>query len=200
MKLIASLFFLLCVLTVMSAQTWEKRELSGVKFEFPTPNQMINTPGAFGISYNGDNLFLTVTSLPDTTEFRPTTQLARSRYYAATAASVMFRLRGKMVDAKDTMIEDTHLYYSAIEVLMPDSVVSKYELLQYLYRDTLHGFSCQYIVTDKEGIKVRNRFYNSIYFSEKGGISRLFALVVGSVLLAGVVVFLLFKRRSGKRA
>jgi len=200
MRLFASILLLLSIHIVMTAQTWEKRELSGVKYEFPTPNQKINTPEAFGISYNGENILITITSIPDTTEFKPETQLARSRYYKATAASVMFKLRGKMVAANDTMIEDNHLYYSAIEVLMPDSAVSKYELLQYLQMDTLHGFSCQYIVTDKEGIKMRDHFYSNIVFSGNNGLSLLIALVLGGAVFGLIVVFVILRRRPGAQA
>lgn len=199
MRLIVSLLLILSVHSATTAQTWEKRELRDVNYEFPTPNQQINTPEAFGVSYNGENVFLTVTSIPDTTEFRPETQLARSRYYKATAASVMFKLRGKMVAAQDTMIEDNHLFYSAIEIQMADSAVSKYELLQYLQADTLHGFSCQYIITDKAGIKVRNHFYNSISFSDRGGLSSLIAFVLGGAILGLIVIFIIVKRQPAKR-
>ena len=199
MKLFVSLLLLLSLSTVVMAQTWEARELTGVKYEFPTPNQSINTPEAFGVSYDGENVFMTVTSIPDTTEFRPETQLARSRYYKATAASVMFKLRGKMVAAKDTMIEDTHLFYSAIEILMADSVVSKYELLQYLQQDTLHGFSCQYIVTDAAGVKMRDHFYNSISFSDKSGLSLLIALVAGGAVFGLIVIFIIMKRQPAAK-
>ncbi len=194
MKLITLLLLLLCISASISAQKWESLELNGLKYDFPTPNQQISTPEAFGLSYTGNNLFLTVTSIPDTTEFRPETQLERSRYYAAMAASVMFRLRGKMVAAMDTMIEDTHLYYSAVEILMPDSAISKYELLQYLYKDTLHGFGCQYIVTDEEGIRIRDQFYNSIRFSDKPGVSILMMLILGGAALAIAVGFIIRNR------
>ncbi len=199
MKLFVSLLLLLSVHTVMMAQTWEKRELSGVNYEFPTPNQKINTPEAFGVSYNGENVLLTVTSIPDTTEFRPETQLARSRYYKATAASVMFKLRGKMVAANDTMIEDTHLFYSAIDILMPDSAVSRYELLQYLQMDTLHGFSCQYIITDNESVKMRDHFYHSITFSDKSGLSLLIALVIGGAVFGLIVIFIIMKQQPASK-
>jgi hypothetical protein len=198
MKLLVSLFVLLSIQAVSNAQTWEKRELGGLKYEFPTPNQKINTPEAFGVSYEGENLFLTVTSIPDTTDFKPETQLDRSRYYAATAASVMFRLRGKMVAAQDTMIDDAHLYYSALEVLMPDSAISKYELLQYLEKDTLHGFSCQYILSDKAGLEVRNRFYDSVRFTRKISVSPFTAFIIGGAALVMLIVVLLY-RSSQKR-
>lgn len=195
MKLIVSLCFVLGMHTAMSAQTWEQRELSGLKYEFPTPNQKINTAEAFGLSYQGDNIYLTITSIPDTTDFKPETQLARSRYYAATAASTMFRLGGKMVEAKDTMIGETHLYYSVIETLMPDSAVSKYELLQYLQRDTLHGFSCQYIITDKESIATRDHFYNSISFSNKRVfLNPMILLIAGIILSLAIIIFVLRRR------
>lgn len=200
MRLFVSLLLLIIVHTSLTAQTWEKRELRGVTYEFPTPNQQIKTSEAFGVSYDGDNIFLTVTSIPDTTEFKPETQLARSRYYKATAASVMFKLRGKMVAAKDTMIDDTHLFYSAIEILMADSAVSKYELLQYLQADTLHGFSCQYIVTDEAGIEMRDHFYNSISFSEKSGLSLLIALVIGGVVFGLIVLFIIMKRQPAAKS
>jgi|GEM_PF-3316079 len=200
MKLFVSLIALLGINAAICAQTWEKRETAGLKYEFPTPHQQVNSGNAAAISYSGENVLMTVTSLPDTTEFRPETQLARSRYYAATAASAMFRLRGKMVAANDTMIEDTHLHYSAIEIVMPDSAISKYELLQYFKMDTLYGYSCQYIMTDKNGLKLRDRFYNSITFSDRYTVSLLFALGLGGAVFAFIVLFVLLKRRSGARA
>jgi len=196
MKWLFSLLVLLTVHTVASAQTWEKRELGGLNYEFPTPSQKINAPDAFGVTYSGDNIFLTVTSLPDTTDFKPETQLARSRYYAATAASVTIKMHGKMVEAKDSMIEDEHLYFSVIEVLMPDSAISKYELLQYLEKDTLHGFSCQYIVADKAATQLRDHFFSSITFSPQLKMTPLTEIIIGGTVLVFVVAFLFIRKMA----
>ena len=130
-----------------------------------------------------------MTSIPDTTEFIPETQLERSRYYAATAATVAIKLRGKMVDNRDTMIGDNHLYYTAIEVLMPDSVKSRYELLQYMLDDTLHGFSAQYIVDDASGVAVRDKFYESIKWTGSGNRSKVIWIVLVGALAVFVFAF-----------
>ena len=189
MKLLVTTVTLLCLATSIVAQEWEEKEVSGIKYQMPTPNQPINTPEAYGVFHNQRDVYLTVTSIPDTSEFKPETRLERSRYYAATAATVTIKLRGKMVDNRDSMIGDNHLYYTAVEVLMPDSATSRYELLQYMLNDTLHGFSAQYLLNDAAGKDVRDRFYEGIEWIGTSNRSWVFWLIPVGALLVFVFAF-----------
>ena len=186
MKLLVTIVTLLSLATSIVAQEWEEKEVSGIKYMIPTPNQPINTPEASGVFYNQRDVYITVTSIPDTTQFIPETRLERSRYYAATAATVTIKLRGKMVDNRDTMIGDNHLYYTAVEVMMPDSAISRYELLQYMLNDTLHGFSAQYLTADAAGVAVRDKFYDEIqWLGSKNRSWIIWAVAVAALLVFG---------------
>ena len=188
----------LCLLVNTDAigQEWQKRSIPGVKFEVPEPFREVDTETAYEVHYDTTNVYISVTRMYDSTDVPPATQLQRSRYYAATAATASIRLRGKMVANQDTMIGDHHAYYTAIEVTMYDSATALYQLLQYMPTDTLYAFSTQYVVGDKLGEGLSEKFFDSIRFSgaSKGGIPPwLLAIVVAPIAVGAV---LLSRRRK----
>lgn len=188
-----ALILLLAVCTCFSnifSQNWVERSAGEVKFEFPDSAKEFVTPNGKALTYNEEGLYLTVTTLPDSSSYAPGTRLERSRYYAATAATVTINLRGKMVDNRDTMIGDEHLYYTAVEVTMPDSALSMYEIMQYMPDDTLRAFTCQYITSDKKGRRARDRFFKSIVWPGMNSGSYV-APVIFYVLGGAVVIFII---------
>lgn len=187
--LMSVVFALLCL--QMSAQDWEKRSVTGVDYKFPVPYKSIQTGDVNELYFDTTNVYISVTAMFDSTEVPPSTQLQRSRYYAATAATAAIRLRGKMTDNRDTMIGESHAYYTAIEVLMYDSATALYQLLQFMPNDTLYAFSSQYVKGDELGEKLSGKFFNSLKFegARKGGMPGwLIILVVVPVLLASIAL------------
>jgi hypothetical protein len=177
----------------MFAQDWVKRSVGEVMFEFPDSAREFTTPNGTALTYNEDDLYLTVTTIPDSTSYSPQTRLERSRYYAATAATVTINLRGKMVDNRDTMIGEEHLYYTAVEVTMPDSALSLYEILQYMPNDTLRAFTSQYILSDKKARKVRDRFFNSITLPgsrSAGSVAPIIFFVLGGAVIVFIIAYI----------
>jgi hypothetical protein len=181
----------------MFAQNWVERSVGEVRFEFPDSAKEFVTPNGTALTYNEDGLYLTVTTIPDSTSYAPATRLERSRYYAATAATVTINLRGKMIDNRDTMIGDEHMYYTAVEVAMPDSTLSMYEIMQYMPDDTLRAFTCQYLVSDKRGKRTRERFFKSIVWpglSSGSYVAPVIFYVLGAAVLVFIIAYLGLRR------
>lgn len=198
MKTAILVIILVVVGSDAAAQEWQKRTVADVRFEVPEPFREIDTDNAYEIHFDTTNVYISVTRMYDSTDVPPVTQLQRSRYYAATAATASIRLRGKMVENKDSMIGDNHAYFTAIDVTMYDSAVARYQLLQYMPNDTLYAFSSQHVLGDELGEALSQKFFNNIRFSgaSKGGVPPWLIAIIAAPIAVGAVLLSRRKRNT----
>ena len=188
----------------MFAQEWETKTFADFSFAIPVPNKLEQALNGAAYSHRGESLYLTVTMIPDTTDFKPDTKLEFSRYYAMRLNAANLRLRAKLQEVTDTIIGDKSLNYSSSRYLTPDSTVMHYDLLQYYRQDTLFGFACQFNPAVKSNMQMRDQFFNRIefQFAEKKGLpaDRSSLYILGGTVLFLILIFYLYSRNGAREA
>lgn len=187
------------------SQDWEKKNIGNIYFEFPEPNTIQEAINGQALTYNSGRVFITATTVIDSLENPPVTNLEYSRYYTTRLNNILLRLKGKLREATDTTIADIPMHYSSTEITMPDTVMMRYDILQMFRNDTLYGFSCQYVMEDPAGIKMRDRFYSSLNFGKQNrgrSIDITHLTIVGAALAIIVVLgiaYFMIRYRSRQR-
>ena len=184
------------------AQTsqWEAVHANGLHFEFPSAHRTFEVQGTRGMMYDGGNLFIALTSLPDTIQLGDAKSMEYRGYYMTVLAKILPRLNGRMVIATDTAIGERPAHYSRIEVPHGDEAMSYYELLQFFHQDSLRTLSCQFPSTDASGRESCDRFFSSITIGttqeERAAPATRWPLVA---IIAGIVLVAAFFVIRGRR-
>ena len=155
------------VLVSMEAQIdhWSTVKFGNLQCDFPTSYSPIAFSGASGIFYDGGNIYLTVTALPDTSKMKGNPDRDYTRDFMLVVQDVSRKLNGRVREFRDTVIANMPAYISKMEVSYKDGRKSNYELLQVVHQDSMRGFSAQYYLDDANALKARERFFKSITLS-----------------------------------
>lgn len=159
------LFTLAGSLFAQEPAQWEKDTVDDIAFTFPTPNRSYDSGDASGLIYHEGDVFITLTSIPDTTGRTFATKEDYVKYYTETLAKAVRRLNGKLLEVTDTAYGGIPAHYSRVEVIHPKGGVTHYELMQLVVGSTLQAFSCQYVPTDQQARALRDRFFQSIHIA-----------------------------------
>jgi hypothetical protein len=183
-----------------TAQTdqWTTVTFGDLKCEFPAAYSPIEFTGASGIFYDGGNMYLTVTSLPDTSSMKGNENRDYTRDFMNVVLDVSRKLQGRVREFRDTVIANRPGYISRMEISLPDGKKSYYELLQLLHQDSMRGFSCQYFAGDPEGYKVSQRFFGSIGVTTPKKSQGLFTnpvVWIAVVLILAAAIWVIFRQK-----
>lgn len=194
-------------------ERWTTVQFGNLKCEFPESYSPIEFSGASGIYYDGGNVYLTVTSLPDTSSMKGDLNRDFTRDFMNVVLEVSRKLNGKVREFRDTVIANRPGYISKLEISTGDGRKSFYELLQLVHQDSMRGFSCQYFAGDTEALKTSHRFFASIGVApekKSHGLPLKPGLWIGGILLLLAVSWAFFrpkpklvgkaKRQKGMRA
>jgi len=178
---------------------WTTVQFGNLQCEFPKAYSPIQFTGASGIFYDGGNVYLTVTALPDTSSMKGDLDRDYTRDFMLVVADVSRKLNGRVREFRDTVIANMPGYISKMEVSFKDGRNSYYELLQVLQQDSIRGFSCQYYTGDPESVKIATRFFKSVKTatakSSKSTLGK-YGFWIGAALLVIVGVWA-FLRKKG---
>lgn len=162
------LFLLISLSVVVHAQTdhWTKVWTGDLQCDFPKAFTPLDYYGASGVFYDGGNVYLTVTTLPDTFPMKGSLDRDFTYDFMTVVADVAKKLQnGRVREFRDTVIANMPGYISTVEVTFKDGRKSMYELLQVLHQDSIRSFSCQYYLDDPEGPQVCRRVFQSVRYA-----------------------------------
>lgn len=179
---------------------WTTVRIGDLECRFPKAYTDIEYPGASGVQYQGGNIYLTVTSLPDTSSMKGSLDRDYTRDFMEVVLATSRRINGRVREFRDTVIGNMPGYISRQEVRFNDGKKAYYDLLQLLHRDSLRGFSAQYMVQDAQAAKDAQTFFQSIRFAPQKPASRGFAqfgiwIGVALVVLIGITALLRLRSR-----
>lgn len=183
-------------------EKWTTVKFGELQCDFPKEYKPIKHSSASGVFYDGANIYLAVTALPDTSKMKGNPDRDFTKDFMMIVLDVSRKLNGKVREYRDTAIGNLPGYVSKMEITLPEGKKSYYELLQLVHQDSVRGFSCQYLTDEPGGIKACQRFFRSIEV-KKGSAKRSqpknLGLWAGGVLLLAVAGWLLMRRTVAAR-
>lgn len=203
--MIQKILFTTCVVLLaigsMSAQTdqWTTVTFGKLQCDFPEAYSPIDFPGASGIFYEGGKVYLTVTTLADTSKMKGNLDRDYTKDFMLTVLEVSRKLKGKVREYRDTVIANMPGYISMMEVSFNDGRKSHYELIQLLDQDSMRNFSAQYFIDSPEAKETSRRFFRSIK-ATSGSSGRPGKVKLGiwaglAFLVIGTFAFMKWKRK-----
>jgi hypothetical protein len=113
-KILSTTCAVLSMMGVISAQTdqWTTVTFGKLQCDFPKAYSPIDFPGASGIFYEGGNVYLTVTTLPDTSKMKGNLERDYTKDFMLTVLEVSRKLKGKVREYRDTVIANMPGYIS----------------------------------------------------------------------------------------
>ncbi len=177
---------------------WVSQRIGMLEYQVPEAYSTFEFGEARGHEYREGELYITVTSRPDTASRPRTDHQDYNLYYMINLDDAARKLKGRVRMFRDTIINNIPAHISRTEVSMRDGRSTNYHLLQILYQDSLRGFGCQYFDDRPAGKEVCARFFSGIGFVEPN--EKKFPLVMmyiaGGVLLLLTLGYFVYRRYS----
>jgi hypothetical protein len=182
---------------------WATVQIGDLQCDFPKGYGKIEASDASGVYYEGAKVYLTVTSLPDTSSMKGHLDRDFTWDFMKVVESASRRLYGYVREFRDTVIANQPGYISKIEVAPKDGPRSYYELLQVLHQDSIRGFSCQYYKDDPEAYEICRKFFQSVQYAPRAktsgvssGYKRYWIGGLAVILILGIGLWIFRKFRA----
>lgn len=178
---------------------WTTVRVGTLECQFPEAYTRIDFTGASGLHYEGGTIFMTITSLPDTSRMKGDLNRDYTRDFMEVVLATSRRLQGRVREFRDSVIGNKPAYISRQEVRLSGGKRSYYDLVQVLDQDSLRGFSAQYYIGDARAAETARVFFESIRPAPpkpaKKGFGK-YGLWIGGTLLVVIAVWAYLRFRS----